>query len=348
MLGKVLLGGDGMIRPMASYAGKPIRDILVLEHGRNPTTDIYLRPRLKKLGNPPVRYADIRNAARSDEVHEGTFVIICRYMSSAWLRKLRNSRRQLAGVAYLADDDMPAALRDGTLPLRYRAKLFRYYGRHVAALSAIVSQLWLSTPDLAKKYKDCGPTVVSPVFVPAFDEAPMVRIAYHATAAHLAELRWLVGVVAAVQERCPNTLFEIFGDRAVRRLFLDVPRVVVLHPMSWPDYLAYASSCRCDIGLAPLLPSDTNAGRAPVKFFDMARIGAAGIFSDVPPYAGFVHDGVDGVLVRNESPAWSEEIARLVSSPTRRQQLAAAALERCMRALGNPSQLPGLLPVSGR
>ena len=48
-----------------------------------------------------------------------------------------------------------------------------------------------------------------------------------------------------------------------------------------------------------------------MKFYDYARMGAAGIYTDVEPYRGFVRDGVDGLLLPNEPARWIDAIAGL-------------------------------------
>jgi hypothetical protein len=67
-----------------------------------------------------------------------------------------------------------------------------------------------------------------------------------------------------------------------------------------------------------------------VKLIDAARCGAAGLYSDRPPYRGFVRDGQDGLLLDDEPAHWLAAIERLITDPEERQRLAAGA--RC-RAL---------------
>lgn len=40
-------------------------------------------------------------------------------------------------------------------------------------------------------------------------------------------------------DACPQASFEIFGEHEIYKLYRDLPRVSVLHPMSWQNYLAY-------------------------------------------------------------------------------------------------------------
>jgi glycosyltransferase involved in cell wall biosynthesis len=104
--------------------------------------------------------------------------------------------------------------------------------------------------------------------------------------------------------------------------------------MDWSNYLTYTGSVRRDIGLAPLLPEPFNAGRAPTKFFDFARMGAVGIYTDTEPYRNFVRHGVDGLLLPNEPMAWAAAIDELATDAVRRQGLAAAARERALAMAG--------------
>jgi hypothetical protein len=50
-----------------------------------------------------------------------------------------------------------------------------------------------------------------------------------------------------------------------------------------------------------------------VKFYDYARMGAAGVYTDAAPYRGFVRDGVDGLLLPNEPARWVEALAALAA-----------------------------------
>lgn len=335
-----------MVCPRASYDPKPIGRFVVLEYGRAPTTDMYLRPRFCAPGLPPVQFIDISStgpeAMSLDAPNAGgTFVVICRYVTATWLRRLREASAQLAGVAFFADDDLPAALSDSSLPADYRRKIMRLYGRHVAKLSAVASELWISTEMLAAKYAAFGAKLVTPVFVgrPDANQRP-IRYFYHGSAAHAREIDWLIDVVAEIQRRNRNMVFEIIGDWSVRRLFRGIERIVVVHPMTWPDYLAYAATAPQDIGLAPLLSSAVNAARSPCKFFDIARFGAAGIYSDTSPYSGFIRDGTDGLLLPDRKELWVEAVLALADDSQHRSTLAGAALDRCHESARAVQPLP--------
>jgi hypothetical protein len=132
----------------------------------------------------------------------------------------------------------------------------------------------------------------------------------------------------AVQARSGDVHFELFGTHAASKLLRRVPRVSVLHPMSWPNYLAFTATRKRDIALAPLLPGAFNAARGPTKFYDYARMGAVGLYSNVSPYREFVRHDVDGLLLDNEPAAWIEAVLALASDEHRRMAMAAAATQR--------------------
>ena len=333
--------------------------VVILEHGPNPSTDIYLRSRLAAPGMPRATTVDIGREHPAD--HElgpaadgsGVFVIICRYITGAWLSALERSRHGLAGVAYFTDDDLPAILADASLPARYRFRIWRRYGRFGRRLSALADEFWVSTEVLAQRYEHEGAKLVPPLFVPAPRLArgatDSVRLFYHGTAAHRREIAWLAGVVAEVQRRRGDTRFELFGRGAVARLYRDTGRVTVRPPLAWPAFFGH-SAHQQDIGLAPLFASAVNAARAPVKFFDITRTGAAGLYSDTAPYAGFLRNGVDGLLLPDDPGTWADAIVALVGDPERRRQIAAAARARCEAINRAAAPLPGfeaLVPAAG-
>ena len=59
-------------------------------------------------------------------------------------------------------------------------------------------------------------------------------------------------------------------------------------------------------------------------------MGATGIYSDVAPFAGFVRDGIDGLLLPNEPARWVNAIVALAGDTTRRAALAEAARARAL------------------
>ena len=287
---------------------------------------------------------DVRaGEAAALDIPDGTFVVIVRYATVGWLRHLRAQRERLTGVAYFMDDDLPAAIGDGSLPWRYRYKILRHFWLRRRALAAVCSDVWVSTAYLAERYGIGLDRIIDPA--PLISQGCRhagVTYFYEGTASHTAEFQWLREVVGRVQAESDELTFVTVGPAATRRIFSGLPRVLCLHPVEWSTYQASFPVVRHDIGLAPLLDSAHNRARSPTKFFDISRYGAVGLYSNVPPYAGFVRSGADGDgwLLENDPRAWSAAILRLAHSEAERAGMAARARQRVESARAATQVLP--------
>jgi hypothetical protein len=296
---------DAVARPRAE------RCVILEEGGPTPSGDYLLLPWLARLGLPIVR-ADVRRAPAAGELRRGDLVVLCRYLPPIWRRPLEKRRAELAGLVYFMDDDLLDTAAHAPLLAPYAKKLATLAASQRRWLETMADAWWVSTDALAAKYARQQPTVIPLAPPPALLHArAAVRIVYHGTASHAAEIEWLREVIAGVQERCAHTHFALFGDHAVNRRWRSLPRVAILHPMRWENYLAFTASQPADVGLAPLLPGAFNAARGAVKFYDYARMGAVGVYTDVAPYRGFVRDGVDGMLLPNEPARWIDALVEL-------------------------------------
>lgn len=314
------------------HTGGPIPVVGLLSNGDTASLTYLLRPYVAKLGRQSARIDTGDKALANGQTVACESVVIVRYLPSEWIQPLREYRARGGRVIYFMDDDLmdPQVLR--TLPTSYSKKIHELATRHRSLLESLCDEFWVSTAYLAEKYSCWNPKLLEPGICRG-DIAPAIEacsVCYHGTASHKAELEWLVPVVSAIQNGNDTTRFEVFGDHRVNKMYRMFPRVAVLHPMSWPGYLAYTSSTKQDIGLAPLLLDPFNAARGPTKFFDFVRMGAVGIYSDVAPYRGFIRDGIDGILLANEPALWVQSVLELSKDTQRRKKMAAAARERAL------------------
>jgi hypothetical protein len=305
------------------------RGVVIIAGGANASITYLLAPFLAAQGQSPV-CIDVNDVPPPyfDESGYGTAIIV-RYLPPRWSRPLRRFHANGGKLVYFMDDDLmdPAALVG--LPPAYAKKIRKLTIKQRSTLEALCSEFWVSSSYLAEKYREWSPKVLTPR--PAMTnllQTSGATVCYHGTASHQAELNWLMPIIKNVQAAKLDTQFEVFGDHSVNKLYRDIPRASILHPMSWSNYLSYTASVRRDIALAPLLPSPFNAARGPTKFFDFARMGAMGIYTDVEPYRGFVRDGEDGLLLPNDPGVWARTIIELVDDEPRRRRMAAAARER--------------------
>ena len=214
------------------------------------------------------------------------------------------------------------------------------YARTRTLLSRICSEVWLSTPELIQRYSGSLPRLVEPEYVaPAASESKSVVYFYHGSWAHHQEIKWLVPIVRRVQEVVPDAWFEIIGTDRVRHLYKGIPRVRVVHPMPWKDYLAYAGTVRYQIGLAPCFDTDFNRARSHSKIFDITRLGAAGIYSDVTPYAEKIIHDKTGFLCLNDQDRWVAVITRLLRDQNARTSLYIGAKDWCSNSKVNTQSI---------
>jgi glycosyltransferase involved in cell wall biosynthesis len=200
--------------------------------------------------------------------------------------------------------------------------------------------VWVSTPELARRYARFSHRLLEPNYVESKSAGEEKTVYfYHGTWAHRREIEWLVPVVRQVQEAIPDAWFEIMGTDRVRRLYRGIPRVRVVHPMPWRDYLAYAGTVKYQVGLAPCFDTEFNRARSHSKLFDITRIGATGIYANVTPYREKVIHGRTGYLCPNEPDRWVAAITQLLSDTELRSSLYLKANDWC-RESRSGSRLP--------
>jgi glycosyltransferase involved in cell wall biosynthesis len=338
-----LAGGEGLFRPTSRKSDAVIRRRVVLAFGHLPTCDYYFNAPIPGEETVASEIHDIADMVPGGiALDAGTQVVIVRYLPRRWLRWLAAQRERIAGVVYFLDDDLPAVLQAGELPLRYALKTAWRYAVNRRLLAGLCNEVWVSTPVLAGRYAASSPCLLEPSWLPAPSGGQHAEFVYfyHGTWAHRREIEWLVPVVREIQTRLPDVWFEIIGTDTVRRLYHGIPRVRVVPPMSWPDYLAYTRTKQYQLGLAPSLESAFNSARSHVKVFDITRMGAVGVYSNAPPYAGRIVSGETGLLLENRPEDWIATVTRLLHSPEERARMAAQARRWCEATRQGASEKP--------
>lgn len=319
---RVLAPALGSLPALAPGPVQP--DNILLHFGPNPTLDYYWLGRF-----PHMTCMDTQKLRPEDNpLPSGSNLVIIRHISRPWQSYLRKNAASFASITYFLDDDIPAILDDSHLPPAYALKTWLRYQRMLPALRRICTHVLVSTPALARKYSLPQECVLEPVYLPApGPKADPVLVFYHGTEAHAREIRWLRQVVDMVQAQSRHCLFEISGPKWVRDEFHGLPGVRVIHPMDWKGFFEYTSRVILHIGLAPMLDSAFNHHRSSVKFFDITRSGAVGIYSRVPQFQGQIQDGHNGLLLENKPELWAQAILHLAGRPELREQMRRNALK---------------------
>jgi len=306
---------------------------LVLSSGITPSVYYYFQTRAQLLGDENIQCVDKRGRDLNKiNVNKNTIAIINRYAGIRVLWWLYQQRHQLAKVAYFIDDDMPNAYRASELSWWYGIKTTLKFQVSWWLIKKIGGELWCSTHALANRFPEVKTQVLPPVCMLKenhhIEESPVYF--YHGTWAHRHEITWLVPIVREIQKRFPNYAFEIIGNRKVKKMFAEIPRVRVLSGMSWEKYLEYSENVHYQVGLAPCFNTPFNQTRSHTKLFDITRVGAVGVYSNTSPYQGVIIDGQTGILVENKTQDWIEAITELLDMPVvERKKIIVNALSWC-------------------
>lgn len=335
------------LRPGASgRPRRPVKRIIVLGRMPNPTFDYYFAARLDAPGMPPSQAVDIRHGNLADLDAEGAFIIICRYASPKVLTWLEQNADQLSGVGLFVDDDIPAVVTGRDASLRYRLVLCFRALWPLLRLSRHLDIVWASTPHLASTLQLEEAQVLPPapperLRGPRRDEPDFVKnsasdqvlIAYHATGVHLEEHRFLRPIIEEVLGRRPQVQFEVFADGRAASIWQGLNRVSIRRPLPWAVYLADADDHRIDIMLVPLAPSRVNDSRAPTKRVDVARYGAAGVFSEGFAYGPSECDGE--LRLPYDRETWREVLLELIDDRVLSAKAAARIRQTVLQMTSN-------------
>ncbi|EIC22583.1 glycosyltransferase family protein [Thiorhodovibrio frisius] len=284
----------------------------LIEERPNPSTDYFVRPALPADGRP-IQCHQFGQPLPDPTDLIGATVVLVRYVPPAWARLIERHRARLGELIYFMDDDLfDLAAAKGT-PWRYRLKLARLATWRQHWLQRHKARLWVSTPYLQAKYAHWNPERLLPAPLPAPDSAVggNIRVFYHGSASHQAEIDWLYPVMQTALDAEPRLSFEIIGTAKVNRRYRRLPRTTVVHPMSWPTYQCFLATPGRHIGLAPLLDNPFNRARSCTKFFDITRAGAIGIYAAGSVCDELIQSNQDGLLIPMIAERWVDAILGL-------------------------------------
>ena len=307
---------------------------IILTHGLSASFDYYIAPELLYRGVTNYELLDTRLQPpelnnQPNNCNSKGLVVISRYLPPHWIPFIKHVHAMGKKLIYFMDDDLydPEALVE--LPKAYRQKIYNQAFNQRALIEHVCSEFWVSSAYLAEKYADWKPKLLEPKPTQANRGATQhFWLVYHGTASHVDEFAWLRPIINQVELSLPCSRFEVFGDHSIYKQFKHLSRATIIHPMQWSNYLDYTTHAQRDIGLVPLLPSKFNAGRGPTKFFDLTRMGAVGLYSNIKPYSDFIRHGVDGFLLPNDPHVWVSTIMTLYQNPELRKRIIQSAQER--------------------
>jgi len=307
--------------------------VFIVEERSNPSTDFFVLPQFP-VDRFEVTHCYFKEAVSSSLLN-GAIVVFVRYLPNLWRKLVSENRAALKSLYFFMDDDVLDFSASKGMPLRYRWKLLKMAGRHKSWLLKQKASLWVSTPYLQNKYQAWSAEHIEPQPIQPIKES--VKIFYHGSASHNAEIEWLFPIVKTLVERNTAICFEIIGGQSVYKKFKSLPGVQVVHPMGWEAYQYFIQQPGRHIGLAPLLDNTFNQARSYTKVFDITQAGAVGVYSVGSESARYVSskssieqsDTQAGIVLPLDQKLWIEKIEWLVNNHHVRNQMASFA-QRCL------------------
>lgn len=296
---------------------KNIQNVIVIEERPNPSTDFFVLPQFVGDAFKVQRFGF--NDLVDPLVLQGAIVVFVRYLPKAWRSLIAKNRVTLLALYFFMDDDLLDFKAHTGMPLRYRWKLARLVTFQQSWLTQHRAELWVSTPYLRDKYQAWSPVLMLPK--PLDTQVESIKVFYHGSASHQAEIEWLHPIIKEVLQKNPHIVFEIVGGQAVYRQFKSLGRVQVVHPMSWQAYQAFIAQSDRAIGLVPLLPSPFNQARSFTKFFDITQAGAVGIYAKHSEVGLFATHDVDALVLDAQAVDWVNAILELAQDSAKRAVL---------------------------
>jgi hypothetical protein len=311
------------------------------------STKAYWLDSAKSTHSKPEQIRELNPKQRPNKLQLKYFrsIVVVRVIPLMWLKTLTSLRRDGVHISLLLDDNLLDIGAISEQPVGYRWRLWQGITRHRHALGLIFNELWVTTPMLAAmcKAKISGQNIKVKLMPlqplrSTIETRKVFRIAYLGTASHRIELLWMHSLLHRLQAERSDCLIELVLSPYWRQHYKSLPRARYYYPMDWKTYLLDTGNREVDLLLVPLLPSRFNLGRSPTKFFEAARLRAAGLYSLRSPYGDYVRHGVDGLLLPDSEDTWLESIIELLRSPDRISQLAASCRERaistCITSMG--------------
>lgn len=146
-----------------------------------------------------------------------------------------------------------------------------------------------------------------------------VTVGWAGGQSHLPDWAQHADTIAGVLRRHPVTDMHFVGADYSPLLHL---------PCLWTgwtdDIWEYYRAVDFDIGLAPLAGIKFNYSKSSLKALEMAALGIPVIATNMPPYAGFVEDGVTGYLVSSPEE-WDKRLTELICDGDARAEMGANA-----------------------
>lgn len=144
-----------------------------------------------------------------------------------------------------------------------------------------------------------------------------IRIGWSGGQTHIEDMKLMLSQIKELKEKY-NITFVHNGSKETNALIdFEHEHFDFVAADRFPQYLA---SLALDIGLIPLEEGKFNSMKSVVKWEEYSAVGAASVYSDVPPYSDVLIDGKLGLAVKDND--WKTPIEKLIKDAVLRKGLA--------------------------
>ncbi|MCP5081860.1 MAG: glycosyltransferase family 4 protein [Alphaproteobacteria bacterium] len=230
-------------------------------------------------------------------------------------------------ITYFIDDDLWALDQENGLPEAYVERLQKLKAQFEVHLRPRAARIVSPSAQILAHFPELETELLAPAMIHPLppldhhdDPEGAIRLVFCGTASHLADLALISDQLADLLGNEGFHLTTFLGRQVPAELQL--PNSTHHAPQSWAHYRETVAASRFHIGLAPMRPTQFNQARSATRLLDHAAFGAAGLYSDTPPFSQLIECGVDGMLAGREAAGWTKAIRQLADEPALRRRLA--------------------------
>ena len=267
-------------------------------------------------------------------------LVIIRYLTQSEAVAVEAGRWR--SVHYVVDDLLPAVAMSDDLPADYRMRLVKFTETMLPRILALRPVIVAPSQAILDVFAGFQRLKLDPCFLALREGLPppmpfdgRLEIGFLGTRSHAATLPLLARLAEDLDDAgCEARLHLYFGKHLPRSLS-DLRTIVNHDPVPWPEFADFCRRTQFHIAVAPVQRTSFAMARSITKLMDHAAVGAAGIYSDRPPFSSVVTHGRDGILSGDAATYWADAVLGLVGDPTRMAQVACAGSALAAR-LGDP------------
>lgn len=239
---------------------------------------------------------------------------------------IENLRKKIIFLASSAD-----AVTVSTQPL---AEVLSLYNNNVHVVPNFLDRdLWKLQEERNHKIGEFAKTPGSPV-----------RIGYIGTPTHDADLELISHAMQRIKEKYGDRVeIEVIGGFQHKKPTFG-KRVPLPKSTDYPSFVNWLlKRVHWDIGIIPLVDDSFNKSKSNLKFLEYSALEMAIVVSDVMSYKNVAKQGVNSIVVNNNTESWISAIENLIDNENLRMSISKSALNdvKCFSAIEKINKVLG-------